>query len=119
MKKIVLFFALILAPLITVHAQNEFDIEPSQSMLMTGKGPGQDATINPYTNEDCYTYINNMGEFEFSVRIQKKGEVIDTYIIGKGETKKIVLLKDQELYLDGNDKEPTKAKITYKKMVAY
>ena len=43
-------------------AQTEFVLEPSQSMIMTGKGPGQDATINPYFGEDCFAIIKNIGK---------------------------------------------------------
>jgi len=100
-------------------AQDVIELEPSQSMLMSGKNPVQDAAINPYSNEDCYVYISNMGDYEFSIRLQRKGKTDKSIPIKKGEKKKIVLLKDQELYVDGNDKEPAKAKITYKKMVAY
>lgn len=119
MKIFNLLIALFIISISPSFAQDEFELKPSQSMLMTGKGPGQDGSINPYAEEDCYAYVTNIGEYQFSVRIQKKGEVIESYNITKGEKKKIVLLKDQELYIDGNDKEKAKAKITYKKMVAY
>ncbi len=36
--------------------QTEFVLDPNQSMLMTGKGLGQDATINPYLGKDCYVH---------------------------------------------------------------
>lgn len=39
-------------------------------MLLYGKGPRQDATINPYDGEDCYALIENFGTVPFSVRIQ-------------------------------------------------
>jgi hypothetical protein len=48
MKTIILLLILNLALQLEVKAQTEFVLEPSQSMIMTGKGPGQDGTINPY-----------------------------------------------------------------------
>ena len=30
-----------------INAQTVFELDGTQSMLMTGKGPGQDATFNP------------------------------------------------------------------------
>jgi len=45
-----------------VFAQTEFELEPSQSMVITGKGPGQDATINPYYGQACYAIVENTGE---------------------------------------------------------
>lgn len=97
-------------------AQTEFELEPSQSMIMTGKGPGQDATINPYFGEDCYAIVKNIGEREFSIRIQQEGEVIKEITIPRGELKKVKLLKDHELYLDPNPKGIAKASVAYEKI---
>lgn len=113
MKKISLFLLLMLLLPLTAFAQNEFELEPSQSMLMTGKGPGQDATINPYAGQDCFATVINIGTSEVSARVQKKGEVINTFSILGGNSFTFKLLKDQELYLDANDKEMAKAKVGY------
>ena len=105
-------FCLLLLPL-TGIAQTEFEIEPSKGMLMTGKGPGQDGTINPYTGEDCYVIIENLGTSELSVRIQKKGEVVTSFTLLGGNSFTFKFLKDQELYLDGNATEMAKARVSY------
>ena len=40
---------------------------------MIGKGKGQDATINPYANEDySFAIVENVGFIDFSIRVQKK-----------------------------------------------
>lgn len=95
-------------------AQTTFEIDPVQSMIMTGKGQGQDATINPFFGKDCYAIVNNLGNLPFSVRIQKEGKIIEEISIPIGEERKIKLLKNQELYFDPNPKGKTKASIDYK-----
>ncbi len=113
-----LIFTLCLTCLMHYHtfAQSEFVLEPSQNMLMTGKGAGQDATINPYYGQDCYAIVENMGAAEFSIRIQQKGKIIDTIAILENETIKVKLLKGQELYLDSNPEEIVKVKLDYKEI---
>ncbi len=48
MKLIFALLSLILFTSIDAFTQTTFELEPSQSMLITGKGPGQDGTINPF-----------------------------------------------------------------------
>lgn len=114
MKKLLLIFCVTLFTQSEIIAQDEFDLKPSQSMLMTGKGPGQDGTINPFDGQDCYAIIENFGKMEFSIRIQQKGKIIETIPILKGEIKKVKLLKEYELYLDSNSK--AKARVSYEKI---
>ncbi len=116
MRIIALIVCLSLLAHYEITAQTEFDLDPYQSMLMTGKGPGQDGTINPYDGEDCYAIIENIGKKEFSIRIQKKGKIIESIPIQKGETKKLVLLRGQELYLDPTTDGMAKARVDYEKM---
>ena len=50
-----------------------FEITNGQSMCMIGKGKGQDATINPYADEDySYALIENIGSVEFQIRVEKQ-----------------------------------------------
>jgi hypothetical protein len=112
-KALLLFFILAIFISATANAQTTFELEPSQSMIMTGKGPGQDATINPFYGQDCYAIVKNIGERKFTVRIQTKGETISEITVPKGETKKIKLLKSQELYLDPNPDGVAKASVDY------
>jgi hypothetical protein len=116
MKKLILVTCIILFNFLELTAQTEFVLEPSQSMIMTGKGTGQDATINPYFGQSCFALIKNTGELEFSIRIQQDGEVLKEISIQKGELKKIKLLKDYELYLDPNPKGIAKASVDYEKI---
>ena len=97
-------------------AQTEFVLEPSQSMLMTGKGTGQDATINPYFGEECFAIIKNIGKRMFSIRVQQDGKIIEEISILNGDIKKIYLYKGYELYLDPNPKGISKASVDYKKI---
>lgn len=76
------------------------NLDGNQSMCITGKGIGQDAAINPYKNEDSFAIVKNIGKTTLSVRIQNKGKIADEIAIKPKETKKIVLLKNYELYLD-------------------
>ena len=96
--------------------KTEFVIEPSQSMIMTGKGPGQDATINPFYGQACIAIVKNKGQLEFSIRIQKDKEIIEEIPIQKDELKKIRLEKDYELYLDPNPNGVTKASVDYEEI---
>lgn len=113
MKKLLFLICLVVFTQQDLLAQTEFELDPRQSMLMTGKGPGQDGTINPYDGKDCYAIVENIGKTSFSIRIQEKGKIIKTIDISGGETKKFVLLKGHELYLDPNEKKMAYARVDY------
>jgi len=117
MKISILAICLIFFTYFELTAQAEFVLEPSQSMIMTGKGTGQDATINPYFGQNCYAIVKNIGERKFSIRVQKKGEIIEEISIQVGELKKVKLLIGYELYLDPNPKGKTKARVEYEKII--
>ncbi|WGD36036.1 hypothetical protein [Olleya sp. YS] len=112
MKK-VLLLVFILVSSLSFAQKSVFELKPSQSMSITGKGSGQDAAINPYSASDCIAVIKNIGKNKFTIRIQKKGEIIKTIIILPKSTKKIVLKKEEELYLDSILK--SKADVTFEK----
>lgn len=116
MKKVLQL--LLLAILIQACSSNALvvELDNQQSMIMTGKGPGQDATINPYDGQDCIAIVKNVGERTFSIRIQRDGEVLETMDCAKGEKREITLLAGNELYLDPNPEGPSKAKVDYKRM---
>ena len=116
MKKTILIICLLSLLHFKASAQTEFILEPSQSMIMTGKGAGQDATINPYYREDSFGIVKNIGERPFSIRIQQAGNIIEEIPIEKGETKKVKLLKGYELYLDPNPEGLAKARVAYEKL---
>ena len=96
-------------------AQTVFELDTEQSMIMTGKGPGQDGTINPFYGQDCYAIIENIGQLKFSIRVQQGNSIIEEISILEGETKTVRLLKDYQLYLDPNPEGKTKARVDYKK----
>jgi len=116
MKNIIFLGFVMLFLNFETNAQTEFILKPSQSMIMTGKGPGQDATINPYFGQDCYAIIKNIGEREFSIRVQQDGKIIEEISIAEGELKKVRLLKDYKLYLDPNPQGIAKASVDYERI---
>lgn len=112
MKKLLLIACFLLA-FSQTNAQTEFVLDPSQSMLMTGKGAGQDATINPYSGQDCFAIIENIGTVQFSIRVENQGKIVEEIPIEKGEIKKVKLLKGYELYLDPNATSMARARVKY------
>ena len=97
----------------TLFAQTELVIEPTQSMLITGKGPGQDATINPFKDSSCIAVITNLGAYDFSVRIQEAGKLINTITVPAESVERIEIGKNEELYFDALDGKTTKARVEY------
>ena len=60
MKKLHLLGLLLILTYHTGHSQsNIFELSPSQSMSFTGKGPDQDAALNPFSKMDSYGVIEN------------------------------------------------------------
>ena len=101
-----------------IMAQDIFELDQGQSMLMTGKGPGQDATINPFQGVDCFVVIENLGQELISARIQKNGKLISITPVASLKREKIKLLADQELYLDSETKNTAKARVSYEKITS-
>lgn len=116
MKKLILIIIQILSCQLMLHAQNVFELDPNQSMLISGKGIGQDATKNSFEGEDCYAIVKNIGKEIFSVRIMQKGKVIEILQIKKNEAVKVKLLIGYELYLDTKSQKKAKARIDYEKI---
>lgn len=116
MKTVIIIFSLILLAQYNSFAQTEFELKPSQNMLMTGKGPGQDGALNPYYGQNCVAIVENIGKSDFSIRIQQKGKIIETIPISSNEVKRVKLLKGHELYLDSNPKEKLNVKLNFEKM---
>ncbi len=98
---------------IQLHAQVDFELKPRQSMLMFGKGPGQDATINPFEGQDCYAIVENLGRVECTIRVQTMGQVVEVVPVAAKERKKVKLLQGYELYVDTRDQGKAKVRIAY------
>jgi translation initiation factor IF-1 len=96
-----------------LHAQADFELKPGQSMLMFGKGSGQDATINPFEGQDCYAVVENLGRVECTIRVQTMGQVVEVVSVAGKERKKVKLLQGYELYVDTQDQGKAKVRITY------
>ncbi|WP_046759140.1 hypothetical protein [Kordia jejudonensis] len=113
MKKYIVLFVMLFA--LQSYAQKEktvFELKPSQSMCMTGKGVGQDAAINPYINRNSIAIIENLSENNFTVRVQYKGDVVKTIVMEANKKTMVSLRKGFELYLD-SDLEAT-AKLEFR-----
>lgn len=89
MKNLLLIILIVAGFQTKIKAQAVFELEGNQSMLMIGKGPGQDATINPLQGEDCYAIIENLGVELFSVRIQQHGKIIAIMPVKPKKQKKL------------------------------
>ena len=113
MQKLILIFAFTTLLQVCGTSQAVFDLDPQQSMLITGKGPGQDGAINPFSGEKSTSIVKNLGEHPFSVRIQEQGNIIEIREVRPKESESFVLEKSYELYLDCDDK--AKAKVKFKR----
>ena len=112
MKKLILL-ALIGTLVQSCYAQeNILVLEPTQSMCITGKGAGQDAAINPFSDRDCYALVQNLGENNLTARVQQNGQIIQMIKVLPDENRRVMLKQGHELYFDceGN----TKAQVDFK-----
>ncbi|WP_430409665.1 hypothetical protein [Kordia sp.] len=103
MKKYILLFVLLFA--LQSYAQKDktvFELKPSQSMIITGKGTGQDAAINPYKDRNSIAIIENLSENSFTVRVQYKGDIVKSFVMEGNKKTMVSLRKGFELYLDSN-----------------
>lgn len=115
MKKLLLVVILLLSSQMILHAQTVVELDPNRSMLISGKGIGQDATINPFVGQDCFAIVKNIGNEIFTVRVQQKGKVIEMLSLKRSEIVKVKFLIGYELYLDTKTRKKAKASIEYEK----
>ena len=110
MKKLLLL--LLFIPLVSLG--QTFELTNSQSMCMIGKGKGQDATINPYSDEEySYALIENIGLVEFKIRVESIKNAIREFIIKPSDKVVIKIYKAEILYLDSLTLNKAEAKIMY------
>ena len=109
MKKLIL---LVFIPLVSFS--QTFELTNGQSMCMIGKGVGQDATINPYANEEfSYALIENIGKFKFNIRVESIDEERREFIIKPKDIVVVKLFRNNILYFDSLTIEKAEAKIKY------
>ena len=89
------------------------DLPAAQSMSITGKGPGQDAAINPFSGNNTIAIVKNVGASPFSVRVQDKEGNYEDFMLAPRETREVFLLKGNELYLDSNLQ--ARARVSFRK----
>ena len=116
MKKLFYILLIHVFAISPAMGQTIIEIKPNQSMHLIGKGPGQESVINPYAGSKSAAIITNMGKKAFEIRIQVKGEIIDTITIEPGKSKEIELFKGQELYIDGDVESRSKAMVDFRKL---
>jgi len=92
-----------------------FEFKPNQSMLLTGKEPGQNGAKNPFEGKDCVATVENLEQSVFEVRIQKGNEIIEIKEVQALTTKDFRLKPGYQLYID--TKLKSRAKITFKAFV--
>ena len=110
MKKLLIL--LLFIPLVSFS--QTFELTNGQSMCMIGKGVGQDATINPYANEEfSYALIENIGKFKFNIRVESIDEERREFIIKPKDIVVVKLFRNNILYFDSLTIEKAEAKIKY------
>jgi hypothetical protein len=115
MKKSVLLITIIMLFGWYSYSQFILELDPSTSMCITGKGPGQDGAINPYPKTDSYAIVKNIGKNAISIRIQKEGKILKEITVKPKVTKKVELLKGYEMYFDNELKARVKVDFKPKK----
>ena len=110
MKKLILL--LLFIPLVSFG--QTFKLTNGQSMCLIGKGKGQDATINPYSNEEfSYALIENIGSVEFNIRVDSIEQEIREFIIKPSDKVVVKIYRADILYLDSLTLDKAEAKILY------
>ena len=110
MKKLLLL--LLFIPLVSFG--QTFELTNGQSMCMIGKGEGQDATINPYSDKEfSYALIENIGTVEFNIRVESIEKEIREFIIKPSDKVVIKIYRADILYLDSLTLDKAEAKIMY------
>ena len=110
MKKLLIL--LLFIPLLSFS--QTFELTNGQSMCMIGKGMGQDATINPYANEEfSYALIENIGTVKFNIRVESIEKERREFIIKPKDIVVVKLYRNNILYFDSLTAEKAEAKIKY------
>lgn len=95
------------------YAQDVIELGSTQSMGISGKGPGKDGAINPYLDVPSLATVKNKGDHPFVVRIQEKGKILAEVLVAVDEKKLIYLKPGFEMYFDST--KPTEVKVSFKK----
>ena len=117
MYKLFFFLIALSSFALSTHATEKdstiIELGPRASMSIAGKGPGQDAAINPFLGQACIAHVSNIGRNAFFIRVQNSGEIIRNTALKKGDDIEITLGATDELYFDSDAK--AKAKVVFKK----
>lgn len=117
MKKLLFTAAIFLLFQINVSAQTIIELDGVQSMSIAGKGEGQNAAINPYSDVTSVATVENLGKKNFKIRIEKKGRVVKEIIVKPKKVQRVTLLKNYVMYFDS--KAQTTAKVSFEKAPSY
>ncbi len=115
LRSITLLLLVGLVPFLSGCGESDdvFVLESGQSMLITGKGPGQDAAINPFSGQACLANVENLSANSFTVRIEEPSGR-RTVEVGGGRTERVSLGPESQLLLDTTVK--SKARIQFEKL---
>jgi hypothetical protein len=89
------------------------ELEEGQSMLILGKGAGQDALENPFEGESTVAIVNNRSRSSILARVITRDGTTGSNPIRPKRKRSLVILPGSELYLDSPVK--SKVKITFKR----
>ena len=110
------FILLIFLGIVSINAIGQasiLELGPSESMAIAGKGPGQDAAINPYIDGNSVAMVENISKNSFSIRIQREGEIIRIEEVSSKQRLEVGLAKGDELYFDSD--LPAKVRVEFYK----
>jgi len=112
MKNLFLLALLILSMASFAQQKDVINLEASQSMGISGQGPGRDGAINPYQDGDSVAIVENQSEHPFSVRTRDINDRVTTIEIPAMKTVEINLPYGTRMYFD--TEKPTKTAVSFK-----
>ncbi len=79
--------------------EDVFELGAQQSMLITGKGVGQDAAFNPFAGSACFAVVENLSDNPFEARVVDPDGSTSTPVEGR-QSLRIPLEAKSQLILD-------------------
>ncbi|MAM28010.1 MAG: hypothetical protein CMC13_03225 [Flavobacteriaceae bacterium] len=112
MKKFILIVVIMLVFQIDTNAQEVLELDPGQSMCISGKGKGQDGAINPFMETGSVAIVKNLGENQFSIRVEYEGKVKEKIRLDPSRITRVILPKSHVMYFD--NKLKTKTEVSFR-----
>jgi len=112
MKNLFLLALLILSMASFAQQKDVINLEASQSMGISGQGPGKDGAVNPYQDGDSIAIVQNQSKHTFSVRTKDNNDTVTVIKIPAMKTVEISLPYGTRMYFDAE--KPTKTAVSFK-----